>query len=126
MERPSSPRTSTFGFILEDEENVTVLRWALSNTFDVSDLVDFALRAASRLRRWPSRPALRALLPLTVALSRLPDRRIRRAARFLAIEMGEVQERGRRYWRPIVSELKRLQKSGRLIPEGTTIASLLG
>jgi hypothetical protein len=110
--------------VREDEEDAAVLRWALSNTFDVSDLVDFTLRAAGRLRRWPSRPALQALLPLTDP-ARLSERRIRRAARLLAVEMGGVQEQGRRYWRPIVSDLKRLQRTGRLVPEGTPIASIL-
>jgi hypothetical protein len=39
--------------------------------------------------------------------------------------MGETQERGRRYWRPIVSELKELQGRRSLIPEGTPVASFL-
>jgi hypothetical protein len=111
--------------VLEDKEEVAVLRWALLNTFDIADLLDFAFRAADKLRRWPPRPALRALLPVTVASTRIPDRRIRRAAHLLAVEMGQVQERGRRYWRPIVSELKKLQGSRRLIAEGTPVASLL-
>ncbi|HLE69119.1 MAG TPA: nucleotidyltransferase [Vicinamibacteria bacterium] len=111
--------------VVEDKEEASVLRWALLNTFDVADLVDFALQAAGKLNRWPSRPALRALLPIPAATSRLPDRRIRRAAQLLAIEMGDVQERGRRYWRPIVSELKRLQVRRKLIPEGTSVASFL-
>jgi len=109
---------------LEDTEDLAVLRWALLNTFDVADLVDFALRAMDKLRQWPPRPALHALLPVTAA-ARPPDRRIRRAAQLLAVEMGEAQERGRRYWRPIVSELKELQGSRSLIPEGTAVASLL-
>ena len=110
--------------VLEDKEDLAVLRWALLNTFDIADLVDFAFRAADKLRRWPPRPALRALLPVAAA-ARLPDRRIRRAAQLLAVEMGEAQERGRRYWRPIVSELKKLQGSRSLIPEATAVASLL-
>ncbi len=110
---------------LEDKEDAAVLRWALLNTFDIADLVEFALRAADKLSRWPSRPALRALLPVTAASGLLPDRRIRRAAQLLAVEMGEAQERGRRYWGPIVSELKKLQRSRSLILEGTAVASLL-
>ena len=111
--------------VSEEREDAAVLRWALLSTFDLSDLVEFTLRAADKLRRWPSRPALHALLPLTATSSRIPDRRLRRAAQLLAVEMGEVQERGRRYWRPIVAELRSLQASRRLIPEGTPVASLL-
>ncbi len=111
--------------VLEDGEDADVLRWALLNTFDLTDLVDFAFRAAVKLKRLPSRPALRALLSVTAGSSRIPARRVRRAAQLLAVEMGEAQERGRRYWRPIVGELKRLQANRRLIPEGTLAAALL-
>jgi hypothetical protein len=110
--------------VLEDRENATVLRWALSNTFEVADLVEYALWAQDRLRKWPPRRAVQALLPLAPS-SRSFDRRIQRAARLLALEMGEVQEQGRRYWRPIVAELKRLQADRRLIPEGTKVSLLL-
>jgi hypothetical protein len=108
----------------EAKEDVDVVRWALLNTFEVADLADFAVEAVDRLRRWPSRPALRALLPVTAA-SRPPERRIRRAARLLALEMAEAQERGRLYWRPVVAELRKLQASRRLIPEGTPVTALL-
>jgi hypothetical protein len=112
--------------VLEDKDDTAVLRWALLNTFDVVDLAEFALLATGKLVSWPSRPALRALLPAPARSSRFPERRVQRAARLLAIEMGEIQERGRRYWRPIVAELKKLQVDRRLIPEGTPVASLLG
>jgi hypothetical protein len=110
--------------VMEERDDPVVLRWALLNTFDVGDLADFAVLAAGRLTRWPSRPALRALLPVPSS-SRIPDRRLRLGAKLLAVEMGEVQERGRRYWRPILAELKRLQARRRLIPEGTPVAALL-
>jgi hypothetical protein len=110
--------------VLEDQEDPAVLRWALLNTFDVADLVEFAVLARDILRKWPERPALDALLPLTRS-SRSFEGRIERAARLLAVEMGEVQEQGRRYWRPIVAELKKLQANRALIPEGTPVASLL-
>ena len=111
--------------VMEAGDDVAVLRWALENTFDVTDLVNLALRAAEKLRSWPSRAALHALLPVTYT-SKLSERRVRRAARLLAVEMGEVQEQGRRYWRPILAELKGLQAKGRLIPEGTPVAALVG
>jgi hypothetical protein len=39
--------------------------------------------------------------------------------------MAEAQERGRLYRRPVVAELKKLQASRRLIPEGTPVIALL-
>jgi hypothetical protein len=110
--------------VMEDGDDPAVLRWALSNTFDAGDLADFTVLAAGKLRKWPSRPALRALLPVPSS-SRVRDRRIRSAARLLAIEMGDVQERGRRYWRPILADLKRLSAKRQLVPEGTLVSSLL-
>ena len=109
----------------EEKQEAPVLRWALMNTFDVADLVDFSFAARGKLKRWPSRPALDALLPITVSSMPPPERRIGRAARLLAVEMGDTQEKGRRYWRPIVSELRGLQKARKLIPEGTSVASLI-
>ncbi|MGH9321415.1 MAG: hypothetical protein ACRD21_14065 [Vicinamibacteria bacterium] len=113
------------GRLADDKESVSILKWALRNTFDIADLVEFALRGGGKLKRWPARPAVQALLPVAAAASRLPERRIQRAAKLLAIEMGDVQDKGRRYWRPIISDLGRLQKKRELIPEGTRVATLL-
>jgi hypothetical protein len=108
-----------------ETDALNVLRWALRRTFDVTDLVEFALKAAPRMRRWPARPAVQALLPLPPGAVDVPESRISAASRRMALEMGALMGRSRRYWLPIVSELRELRRLGKLIPEGTPVASLL-
>jgi hypothetical protein len=110
---------------LSEEPGSRVLGWALSNTFDVADLVDYVLQAAGKLEKWPSRPAIRALLPLREGQTHIQEKKIRSAADHLLKEMAELQEKGRRYWKPIIADLKRLQRRNRLIPEGTPVSALL-
>jgi hypothetical protein len=97
----------------EEPERRRVIRWALENTFDADDLIDFAGRARRLGVPRPRRPALAAL----------PRRR--EAARLLALEAHRVQERGRRYWLPLLRELKRLRATGELLTPGTPLADLL-
>jgi hypothetical protein len=110
---------------LSEEPTSRVLRWALSNTFDIADLVDFSLQAAEKIEKWPSRAAVQALLPLHKGKTHIPEKKIRRASDYLLKEMAELQEKGRRYWKPIIADLKNLQRSNRLVPEGTPVYSLL-
>jgi hypothetical protein len=109
----------------EAPDDPGVLRWCLENTFDVDDLIDTAALAANRLKRWPGRAALRALLPLSKGSGRVPSDRRLRASRLLALEAADLQEKGRRYWVPFLRELKMLRSKGRLVPPGTPVASLL-
>jgi hypothetical protein len=110
---------------LSEEPGSRVLRWALSNTFDVADLVDYALQAAGKLEKWPSRPAVQTLVPLREGRHTFKKKKIRSAADHLLKEMAELQEKGRRYWKPIIADLKSLERRNRLIPEGTPVSSLL-
>jgi hypothetical protein len=96
----------------------------LGNTFEITDLVEYAVKAAGILTRWPSRSAVQHLLPLHSGRARIPDNKVRAAARDLVLEMADFQEKGRRYWKPVIAELKRLQRNDRLIPEGTSVASI--
>ncbi len=109
----------------EARDDARVLRWTLENTFDVDDLAGIGRSAGDRMRAWPRRPALRALLPFPRGTKPVPASRRRRAARLLALEAAEHQERGRRYWLPLLKELRRLRAGGKLLPPGTPVSSLL-
>lgn len=109
---------------MSEDSGSRTLRWALGNTFEITDLVEYAVKAAGILTRWPSRSAVQHLLPLHSGRARIPDNKVRAAARDLVLEMADFQEKGRRYWKPVIAELKRLQRNDRLIPEGTSVASI--
>ncbi len=102
-----------------------ILRWGLLNTFSAEDLESFALSAVGRIPAWPRRPSLQALRPLSPGMKTVPASRRREAARLLALEAVECQERGRRYWDPILRELKGLHREGKLVPPGTAVSSPL-
>jgi hypothetical protein len=108
----------------EAPEDLDVLRWALRNTYSADDLASFALSAAGRMTTWPRRPPLQALLPISEKRQTVPYSRRRETARLLALEAFDHQERGRRYWIPLIRELKDLRRRGKLIPPGTPVSSL--
>lgn len=110
---------------VSEDNSPRTLYWGLNNTFDITDLVDYVAKGVGILKRWPPRSAVQRLLPMSSRRSRLPDAKIHAAARDLAIEMGELQEAGRRYWKPVIAELKQLQRSRRLIPEGTPVTNMV-
>jgi hypothetical protein len=95
-----------------------VLEWALRNSFEAADLSVWASAALAAGRRLPPRSALR---PLRRGALRGSDEAVRRP---LALEMVEVQSRGRRYWEPVLRDLRRLRETGGLIPEGTPVKTL--
>ena len=102
-----------------------VARWGLRNTFDVDDLIALARSTGGRPKMLPKRPALKALLPVGPGKDRVSAEMRRRASRLLALEAAEIQERGRRYWLPILRELRLLRTRGKLLPPGTPVRSLL-
>lgn len=101
-----------------------VLRWAIQNTFDGDDLVEFASAAAGRLRAWPVRKALAPIVPVVRRGLALSDPKRRAVSRLLALEAADLQEKGRSYWIPVLTELKRLRARGRLLPEGMPVRLL--
>ncbi len=111
--------------VAEAPGDLGILRWGLLNTFSAEDLASFALSAVGRISAWPRRPSLQALTPLAPGMKSVPAARRREAARLLALEAVECQERGRRYWVPILRELRDLHREGKLIPPGTPVSSLL-
>ena len=109
----------------ESQEDRSVLRWALANTFDVLHLVELALEWACRPGSWPRRPAVRALLPLAVGTRKVSAARRRKAGELLALEMSRLQDSGRRYWAPMIQDLKRLRSAGKLLRQGMPVSDLL-
>jgi hypothetical protein len=108
----------------EAPEEVRVLDWAMRHSFDVDDLYAFARSASRHLWRWPERRSLRALRRVVLDSSALPAAVRRETALHLASELAALQERGRRYWIPILRELKELHAKGGLIPPGTPVRTL--
>ncbi len=109
----------------EAKGNLTVTGWCLENTFDVDDLLAFAEQASGRMKKWPLRKALRALLPVIPGQHSLSSSRRSKVARLLAIEAAEVQEQEREYWLPLLRDLKRPRSQGEMIPPGTPVRTLL-
>ncbi len=75
-----------------------LLRWAARNSFQAADRVGF-------LRRLGRRASLE------------------RCRRAIAREISAHQRRDSSYWRPILAELRRLRREGKLVPEGTPVVA---
>lgn len=97
---------------LRFEEDPSTRAWAVRNTFDPRDLLEF-LKTAPRGWRAPSRAAVRALRRGLPSLA--PCRRA------LALEMSRLQTRDEEYWRPIIHDLRRLRCAGLLLQEGAPV-----
>ena len=108
----------------ESPDDPRVLKWCLANTFDVDDLLRFVRSATGRLKTLPLRPSIRALLPDAQTKKSVSAGRRARALRLLALEAAEVQERGRKYWLPLLRDLRRLRSEAGLIPPGTPVSEL--
>ncbi len=99
-----------------------VLRWALENIFRLHDLL-------ATLRRWSTGPSLarassRASLRLAAAapLDRaVPERVAAPISDAIDRELRTLFKADLRYWRPIVHELRRLRRSGALLPDGSPV-----
>jgi hypothetical protein len=100
------------------------LRWALEHVFNPDDLWAIVTRHGS---------ALGGRLPVPAARLRAAWRRgeeptadeMSRAGEELARRAHRLQDRGRRYWMPVIAELRRLRREGRLVPEGTPVRVLV-
>jgi hypothetical protein len=87
----------------ERQPTLSTWRWALANTYD----------ADGRRRLWESaRPAWRR-----------GTRRPPLAAAAIGRDLERARAADRAYWRPIVDELKQLQRERRLLAEGTPVAA---
>jgi hypothetical protein len=110
---------------VREDESPPVLEWALGHSFDIADLVKWTIQASPHLKHWPKRPVVQALLPIKPKTTRIPEVRISKATRLLGVELGELLDKGRRYWLPIIHELKDLRRREKLIPEETRVSELL-
>lgn len=92
-------------------------QWALEQTFEAEDLLALWQRGRPAWRRQivSARPAIRWL---RTGRARAKHSQISRA---LLAEMETAREADRRYWRPILAELRRLQRQRRLLREGAPV-----
>jgi len=94
-------------------------QWALEQTYEAEDLLVFWQRGRPGWHRQlvSRRPVIQRLqrsrrLPSTAAL-----------ARPLADEMERAREADRKYWQPVLSELRDLQRRRLLLREGTAVVT---
>jgi hypothetical protein len=92
--------------------------WALHQTFEAEDLLALWRRGKPRWRR-----AIRGRRPaVQYLLANLQSTGLERAlARLLALEIETARQQDREYWKPIITELKRLQRRHKLVAEGTPV-----
>jgi hypothetical protein len=104
------------------EETEAELRWALDNTFGLSELVDLVEGRAAAFAGIGGLPD-----PLSRALQVLADRQ--RLAPdledqldpWLEVRSAPLRRADRRYWRGIIEELREMRREGRLMREGDTV-----
>ncbi len=92
-----------------------LLRWTLDHLFRVEDLIEVVQRFAGRLKSLPAwlRTLTRGGPPSASDVDS--------AARRLGDNAQRLQSEGRRYWLPLLEELRRLRSEGRLLPEGARV-----
>jgi hypothetical protein len=93
------------GLEFERHHSRPTWRWAVANTFD----------AEARRALWDAAPAAWRRNVRAPALS----------AMAVARELERSRQADRVYWRSIIDDLKRLDREGRLVPEGTPVAEWL-
>jgi hypothetical protein len=101
--------------------SAAVLRWAAGNIFDAEALWAFVERFGAPLRTL----ALR-LLEQVRRRRRSPTlTEFERVARALGRNAARLQDRGRRYWLPLLAELRKLRAGGGLLPQGAVVTERL-
>lgn len=82
-------------------------------------------RPSVRLLRWAARFSFRAE-DRSAYLARLGMARpVEQCRTQIAVDVARLQARDVRYWRPHLAELRRLRRTGGLLPEGIPVAALL-
>ncbi len=95
--------------------------WGLNQTFEAEDLWALWRRGAAEWRRGvrSQRPAVQLL-----ATRRRTPTLLRDLSAALSVEIEEARQADREYWRPIITELKTLQRKRKLLKEGTPVAAV--
>jgi hypothetical protein len=94
--------------------------WGLHQTFEAEDLLALWQRGRAEWRRKAAgkRPAIKLLQARASKADLLP-----RLSRVLMMEMETAREADRRYWKPILDELRQLQRRRKLLAEGSLVQS---
>jgi len=104
-----------------------LLRWTLDHLFRVEDLVEVLLQFESLMG--PLAPPGMGWVRWWKAVLRRGGRptasEMDGAARRLGTKAQRLQALGRRYWIPLIDELRRLRSEGRLLPEGACVTQAI-
>ena len=96
-----------------------VLKWILSNSFDIEDIIFYFKSCKNAVR--VGRALNRKCLGYCVKIIKIPDKERKyfsSASKALALEIEELRQKDRDYWREIIQELKELGKNGELLKRG--------
>ena len=95
-------------------------KWVLSNSFEADDLLYFLKRSlkARQVAKLSSRKCLSCLLKAIEEKAKR-EAYIREASKQILMDIEDLRQRDIIYWKPIIAELKSLQRKGKLLPEGT-------
>jgi len=94
--------------------------WILKNTFEIEDLIYYlskhriAKEVASSLKRSSVKLIIKSLVKKEKKAFYIKE-----ASQKMALEIEEFRRKDRLYWQSIIEELKRLNKKGKLLPEGS-------
>jgi hypothetical protein len=93
--------------------------WILENSFEVFDLL-YYLKRHPKARKIASTSSLKHLRYLLAGLKQEKEQEkyIRRASKQIMMEIEKLRLKDINYWKPIIAELKSLQKKNQLLPEG--------
>lgn len=108
----------------EAEPPRRLVRWAIRNAFRAEDLLNIV--TLERGGRPPRRPAARLAWRATRSSTPPDSRVLSKVTKTINIEIAALQEADRRYWSPVLRDLRELRGSGGLIPEGTPTRDLIG
>ena len=104
----------------EDKPSPALLRWTLDHLFRVEDLLEVLLRFGEGAPP-PGMAWIRAWQAVLRRGGRPTAPHVDAAARRLGAKAQKLQARGRRYWIPLIDELRRLRSGGLLLPEGARV-----
>jgi len=92
--------------------------WGLHQTFEAGDMIDLWRRGLPQWRETliSKRSSLKILM--TKKISAAVEREL---SAELMVEIEALRERDRKYWRPIIAELKQMQQRGKLLEAGTPV-----
>jgi len=96
-------------------------KWLLTNSFEVEDILEY-LGSCKLVRRIADSLERQCLSFCLKAMSnpKQEERYIELASKEIAVEIENLRREDRKYWGPIVSELKEMKESHQLLPLGSS------